>query len=58
MHDIFCSVCHRPLKGNANGGKIITCGLCVQVLLIASREEKIRYRDKLKDRGDLRCKER
>ena len=52
-NDVSCSVCHRPVKGNLNGEKIITCGRCVQLLLTASPEDKVRYRDKLKDLGDL-----
>lgn len=51
--DISCSVCHRPVEGNLDEEKIITCGRCVQVLLTASEKNKIQYRDKLKERGDL-----
>ena len=51
--EVSCSVCHRPVKGNVNGEKIVTCGRCVQVLLTASQKDKIQYRDKLKEFGDL-----
>jgi hypothetical protein len=51
--EVSCSVCHRPVKGNVNGEKVVTCGRCVQLLLTASHENKIRYRDKLKELGDL-----
>jgi len=51
--EVSCSVCHRPVRGNLNGEKIVTCGRCVQLLLTASQKNKIQYRDKLKEFGDL-----
>ena len=52
-NDVSCSVCRRPVNGNLNGEKIIICGRCVQLLLTVSRKNKIQYRDKLKEVGDL-----
>jgi len=48
-----CILCHTEVKGNANPEKIITCGRCVQVLLTATRENKIAYREKLISEGKM-----
>jgi len=46
-----CSLCHRELGGNVNPQKILVCGRCTQILLVASRENKVAYRDKLISEG-------
>ena len=46
-----CILCHREVKDNVNPEKIITCGRCVQILLAATRESKIAFRDKLLAQG-------
>jgi hypothetical protein len=46
-----CNLCERPVYDNVNPEKIITCGLCVQILLMASRESKIEYRNTLISEG-------
>ena len=46
-----CSLCHREIAGNVNSGKFLICGHCTQVLLIAAKENKVAYRDKLLSEG-------
>ena len=53
MRDGRCSLCHREIKGNVNVQKLNTCGHCVQILLTASREDKIAFREKLLAAGRL-----
>lgn len=53
MRDGRCSLCHREIKGNVNVQKLNTCGHCVQILLTASREDKIGFREKLLAAGRL-----
>ena len=48
-----CSLCHREVEGNVNAQKILVCGRCTQILLVASRENKAAYRDKLISEGHL-----
>jgi hypothetical protein len=48
-----CSVCHQEIKGNIDPAKIIPCGRCVQILLAASHENKIEFRDSLMKKGDF-----
>lgn len=54
-----CSICHREVKGNVDSTRIITCGRCVQILLMKDsripkyREEKIAFLDGLIEKGDL-----
>ena len=48
-----CSVCHLEIiKDNVNPEKILTCARCVQMLLTATQENKISFRDSLLARGD------
>ena len=49
----LCSLCHEEVKGNVNSSKILTCGLCVQKLLLSSREVKIATKNKLLERNDF-----
>ncbi len=46
-----CVLCHREVKENVDPTKIITCSLCVQNLLSASKVSNIVYRDKLISAG-------
>ena len=48
-----CSICHREVNGNVDPTRIITCGRCVQILLTATKENKIAYREKLIAEGKL-----
>jgi len=47
MNGRQCALCFREIKGNVNVEKVKTCGNCVQVLLTATQENKIAFRDKL-----------
>jgi len=42
-----CSICHRPVYDNVRTDRIITCGGCVQALLLLSQQNKVVLRDKL-----------
>ena len=46
-----CILCHKEVRDNIDPQKIITCGLCVQILLTATKESKIAFRDKLLAQG-------
>ena len=48
-----CCICHREVNGNIDPTRIITCGRCVQILLTATKENKIAYREKLISEGKL-----
>ena len=48
-----CCICHREVNGNVDPVRIITCGRCVQILLTATKENKIAYREKLISEGKL-----
>ena len=52
MRDGQCFLCHREIEGNVHSEKV-TCGRCVQILLTASQENKIAFRDKLLAAGRL-----
>jgi hypothetical protein len=55
-----CNLCKREVKGNLHAEKIITCGRCVQILLTATQEAKIAFRDRLLEKGledEARCVE-
>lgn len=52
MRDGQCCLCHREIEGNVHSEKV-TCGRCVQILLTASQENKIAFRDKLQAAGRL-----
>lgn len=48
-----CSICHLEIiKDNVNPEKILTCAKCVQILLIATQENKISYKNHLLEIGD------
>jgi len=49
----FCSICERPIYDNVNPEKIITCGSCVQLLLMTSRENRINFRKCFIEKKDL-----
>lgn len=46
-----CVLCHREVRDSVDPQKIITCAQCVQILLAATREDKIAFRDKLLAQG-------
>ena len=50
---VQCCICHREVNGNVDPTRIITCGRCVQILLTATKENKIAYREKLISEGKL-----
>jgi len=48
-----CSICKQPVYDSVNPEKIITCARCVQILLSATQENKISYRNHLLEIGDI-----
>ncbi len=46
-----CNLCSREVFDSVNPEKIITCARCVQILLMASQQNKIEYRNALLSRG-------
>lgn len=49
---VQCSICKKPIPDNADSEKVVTCSLCVQVLLAMSKKEKVDVRDRLIEKGD------
>lgn len=47
-----CSICKQPVFDSVNPEKIITCARCVQILLSATQENKISFKDGLFAKGD------
>jgi len=50
---VGCILCRREVKGNVNHQRAITCGWCIQILVAATRENKMAYREKLTSEGKL-----
>lgn len=48
-----CSICNQEIFDNVNPEKILTCPKCVQILLMATKENKITFKDGLLEKGDL-----
>ncbi len=48
-----CSLCSREIFDSINPEKIITCARCVQILLMASQQNKIEFRNSLLSKGLL-----
>jgi len=48
---ITCSICSKPVLDNAHRERIITCAKCVQLLLLASQESKIAFKNKMLEQG-------
>jgi len=50
---VNCSICKNPVYDSVDTEKVITCARCVQILLLATQENKISFRDSLLARGDV-----
>lgn len=50
---VDCVLCHREVRDNIDPKKVITCARCVQILLTATKENKIAYRERLISAGNL-----
>ncbi len=46
-----CNLCHQEILDSVDPEKIITCARCVQILLMASPQNKIEYRNFLLSKG-------
>jgi len=49
---VHCNLCSQEIYESVNPQKIITCARCVQILLMATQENKISFKDGLFAKDD------